>query len=332
MAPWSERELIEKIRTASQGLSAGLIKSIGDDCCEVTSSGSFLVSTDSLVDGVHFDRSFHPARLLGRKSIAVNLSDIAAMGGKPRFVLLSLCLPPKLEWYWISSWLDGVLEMLLEHNCVLIGGDTVKAQELVLGVTVLGEAPETGSLYRDTAAEGDSVWVSGPLGSAAAGLKILQKKSGNPKCFVDKEPQKWAALLAAHLNPRPRVSLGRELAACGMVTAMQDISDGIATDLAHICKASDVSASIRSSALPFLPELESAAEFLEVSLLDLMLRSGEDYELLFTVRKGAESAFEKQVCINHTKIRKIGEIGCGAGVILQGDGGDVDIAFQGYEH
>ncbi len=332
MAPWSERELIEKIRTASQGFSTGLIKSIGDDCCEVTSPGSFLISTDSLVDGVHFDRSFHPANLLGRKSIAVNLSDIAAMGGNPRFVLLSLCLPLNLEWCWISSWLDGVLEILLEHNCILVGGDTVKAQELVLGVTVLGEAPETGSLYRDTAAVGDSIWVSGPLGSAAAGLKILQKKKENPEIFGDKKPQQWPALLAAHLNPRPRVSLGRELAACGMVSAMQDISDGVATDLAHICKASAVSASIRSQALPFLPELETAAEFLRVPLQDLMLRSGEDYELLFTVKKGAESAFEKLICTKHQQISKIGEIGCGAGVILLGDEGDVDITFQGYEH
>lgn len=332
MAPWSERALIEKIRTASFGKGLGLIKSIGDDCCEVASPGSFLISTDSLVDGVHFDRSFHPAHLLGRKSIAVNLSDIAAMGGDPRFVLLNLCLPPDLEWQWISSWLDGVLEILSEYNSVLIGGDTVKARELAFGVTVLGEAPETGSLYRDTAEVGDSVWVSGPLGSAAAGLKLLQEQKKNPGFLTEQKLEQWTALVAAHLDPKPRVSLGRTLAACGMVTAMQDISDGLATDLAHICTASAVSASIKASALPFLQELEVAAEFLGIPVLDLMLRSGEDYELLFTVKQGQESAFTELVASIHPHICKIGDIGRGTGVILEQGDKRVDISYQGYEH
>lgn len=165
MAAWSERRLIEKIRLATNGASNGLLKSIGDDCCEIQTAGSMLISTDSLVDSVHFDRAFHPPHLLGRKTVAVNLSDIAAMGGKPRFVLLSLCLPEKLEWEWISAWLDGVLEILSEHDCVLIGGDTVKAKEAAFTITVIGEPVGGSAIYRNGAKDGDTVWVSGFLGS-----------------------------------------------------------------------------------------------------------------------------------------------------------------------
>jgi thiamine-monophosphate kinase len=333
VAPWSERALIEKIRTASKGNDPGLLHSIGDDCCEVVAPGSFLLSTDSLVDGVHFDRSFHTAHLLGRKSIAVNLSDIAAMGGTPRFVLLSLCLPVDLEWQWISSWLDGALEMLSQHNCILIGGDTVKARELVFGITILGEPPANGALYRSTAMVGDSVWVSGPLGAAGAGLQLLQQKKDKcPSSADNMDSGQWHALFKAHLDPSPRVALGTELAGCGMVTAMQDISDGLATDLAHICDASAVSAVIQSSLLPHLPELEAAAQILGTDSVNLMLRSGEDYELIFTVRKGAEAAFRDTFGSSHGELFCIGEIGAGTGVVLQSHGREEDISYQGFEH
>lgn len=329
MAAWTERRLIEKIRKASVCSDKGLLKSIGDDCCEVSAPGSFLISTDSLVAGIHFDSSFHPPHLLGRKSIAVNLSDIAAMGGRPRFVLLSLCLPEDLEWHWISCWLDGVLEILSEFHCVLIGGDTVKAKELVVGVTVLGEPLPSGAVYRNTAREGDTVWVSGPLGSAGCGLKLLMLEKMQPGSLV---PGSWDSLLAAHLNPVPQIELGLKLAECGMVTAMQDISDGLATDLAHICKASGVSASIQMQSLPYLPELCSAAELLNVSVEDLILRSGEDYQLVFTVQKGKEDAFVKRFCKGNVKLARIGEIRSGKGVFLQKETATEDITFQGYEH
>jgi thiamine-monophosphate kinase len=329
VAAWSERMLIEKIREASKRSDSGLLKSIGDDCCEVIAPDSLLISTDSLVDGIHFDRSFHPPHLLGRKSIAVNLSDIAAMGGKPRFILLSLCLPEHLDWDWISSWLDGVLEILGEFDCILIGGDTVKAKELVLTVTVLGEPVSGGAIYRDGAGDGDSVWVSGPLGSAGCGLKLLTYEKQHPGVT---ETDSYHSLIAAHLNPVPQITLGLELARSGLVTAMQDISDGLATDLAHICKASGVSAYIQAESLPFLPELSSAAELLDVSLEDLILRSGEDYQLVFTVKKGEEAALERLTRKGNYEIAKIGEIRSGKGVFLKRETATVDISFQGYEH
>ena len=330
MAAWSERSLIEKIRSASKQPDKGLLKSIGDDCCEVVASGSFLISTDSLVDGIHFDRSFHPPHLLGRKSIAVNLSDVAAMGGKPRFILLSLCLPEDLEWEWISAWLDGALEILSEFDCVLIGGDTVKAKELVFTVTVLGEPVEGGAIYRNTADVGDSIWVSGPLGSAGCGLKILTHEKQHPgKVSLDS----FTPLLNEHLNPLPQVTLGMALARTKMVTSMQDISDGLATDLAHICKASNVSAHIQSLSLPFLPELALAAEALDENVESLILCSGEDYQLVFTVKEGEEEAFLNCVQDGDKTLVKIGTIQSGKGVFLHRDDGTTkDITFQGYEH
>jgi thiamine-monophosphate kinase len=326
---WSEHILIERIRKACRGTAEGLLTSIGDDCCEVKASGSFLISTDSLVDSIHFDRSFHPPHLLGRKSIAVNLSDIAAMGGRPRFVLLSLCLPENLEWDWLSSWLDGALEILHEYDCMLIGGDTVKSSELAFNVTVLGEPVDNKAIYRSGAEKGDTVWVSGSLGSAGAGLGLLSRNQSKPG-FGDNPL--FASFLEAHLNPVPRVALGMQLVRSGVVSSMQDISDGLATDLAHICKASGVSSLIYSERLPHGPELQTAADLLETKIENLLLRSGEDYQLLFTVKKGKENELLDSLEVKNQGITKIGEIRSGNGVFLQNKTEITEITFQGYEH
>lgn len=329
MTAWSERMLIDRIREGSKGSATGLIMSIGDDCCEVRSPGSFLISTDSLIDSIHFDRSFHPPHLLGRKSIAVNLSDIAAMGGRPRFVLLSLSLPEELSWEWISAWLDGVFEILSEYDCLLIGGDTVKSRELAFTVTVLGEPVGDGAIYRTGAKEGDTVWVSGPLGSAGAGLALLSRYCLDQGMSAD---TRFEALYDAHLNPVPRITLGQELAHSGLVSSMQDISDGLATDLAHICKASGTSAHIYAERLPCLPELQVAADVLKVEIENFILRAGEDYQLLFTVRKGNEDAFSQLFQGNAPEMARIGEIVSGRGVFLQTNSKKEDISFQGFEH
>jgi len=326
---WSERELIRKIRQACNGSSAGLIKGIGDDCCEVEAHGAWLISTDTLVDSIHFDRSWHLPHLLGRKSVAVNLSDIAAMGGRPRFILLSLCLPEDLDAEWISHWLDGVLEILREYDCLLIGGDTVQGRALVLTVTVLGEPVGKGAVYRSGAKVGDTVWVSGPLGSAGCGLKLFAAEKEQPGLL---DLSRWQSLLDAHLDPLPCITLGMELAESGLVTAMQDISDGIATDLAHICQASGTGALIHFEQLPFLPELRSATQVLGLKIEDLMLRSGEDYQLVFTLPMGCEKELVQLMEEKGRKVFKIGEIRAGQGVFLQTESGEEEISFQGYEH
>lgn len=329
MTAWSERELIRKIRQACNASSDGLIKGIGDDCCEVAAHGAWLISTDTLVDSIHFDRSWHLPHLLGRKSIAVNLSDIAAMGGKPRFVLLSLCLPEELAEEWISLWLDGALEILREYDCLLVGGDTVQGRELVVTVTVLGEPVGKGALYRSGAKEGDTVWVSGPLGSAGAGLELFAAEKKQPGSL---DLTRWQSLLDAHLNPSPCITLGMDLAESGLVTAMQDISDGIATDLAHLCQASGTGALIHAELLPFLPELSTAAAALDLKIEDLILRSGEDYQLVFTVRRECEKELVRFLAEKGREVLRIGEIRTGQGVFLQTESGEEEISFQGYEH
>ncbi len=329
MAAWSERKLIERVRQNAAKGSADVLLGIGDDCCELATAAHTLLSTDTLVDSVHFDTSFHPPYLLGRKSIAVNLSDIAAMGGIPRFVLLSLCLPRDLEQQWIDTWMDGALSMLREFDCILVGGDTVTGHNLVFTVTVLGESVAEGAIYRSGTTVGDSVWVSGCLGSAGAGLELLNFRKKNS---LEVDVNLWKMLCDAHLNPEPQIALGQKLAGSKRVTAMQDISDGLATDLAHICHASNVSAKIDFSLLPRHKSLQGAAEFLGMKMDDLMLRAGEDYQLVFTVRKGEDEAFIDYLASEKQLVTEIGKIEKGQGLFLQTGETVENIAFQGYEH
>jgi thiamine-monophosphate kinase len=334
MAHLSERALIRLIRDASFASSPALIRGIGDDCAAFGHSGAgeWLITTDTLVEGVHFDRHWHPPELLGRKSIAVNLSDIAAMGGWPRFVLLSLCVPLSLDAQWLQDWFTGFSAMLAEYGCVLIGGDTVRSAELVISVTVIGESVSGRILYRSGARPGDIVYVGGPLGSAAAGLALFQKAK-EEKTEAARWSQ-WQALLDAHLNPEPQVALGQRLAACPCVTAMQDISDGVATDLAHICEESGVSSILYAERLPFLSVLDDATTFAGKEKLDLLLKGGEDYQLLFTVDPDRERELQEQLPDDlYRRLIPVGIITEGRGVLLeQQDGSRSDITFQGYEH
>ncbi len=337
MAGLSELALIRLIREASGGTAPGLIQGIGDDCAVFGESGDtlaqqWLITTDTLVDLVHFDRQWHSPELLGRKSIAVNLSDIAAMGGTPRFVLLSLCLPPALDAQWLQRWFSGAREIMAEYGCVLIGGDTVAGRDLVISVTVIGEACGRQIVYRSGARPGDIVYVSGPLGSAAGGLALLQKAKWQEPS-PEQWPQ-WQALLDAHLNPAPQIKLGQYLAGSGAVTAMQDISDGLATDLAHICQESGTGSTVYADRLPSLPVLDLAAAFVAQEKLDLVLKGGEDYQLLFTVHPSRQQELEASLLtsLNH-QIYPIGIITEGQGVTLENnDGSRSDISFQGYEH
>jgi thiamine-monophosphate kinase len=329
---FSERKIIEQIRNMTAGSPVtGLIKGIGDDCSVFggSPSGTWLISTDMLVDGIHFNRKWHPPRLLGRKSIAVNLSDIAAMGGIPRFVLIAMSLPGDVTSPWLCQWLEGVSEILAEYNCTLIGGDTVTGRELNISVTVLGEQHPAGSVYRSGAKEGDTVWVSGPLGSSMAGLAILTSCE-----MAGRGPETgWQELVDSHLNPVPQIEFGQALCASRYVTAMQDISDGVATDLSHICRESGVSALIDEDRLPSLLVLDAACQALQLQKLDCILRGGEDYQLVFTIGKGREKAFEALLQEQGRSAFPIGVIEKGEGLFLRNrDGRREEITYQGYEH
>ena len=326
----SEREIIRLASQRSNLKVGGLVKGIGDDCAVFGSSadGSWLVTTDTLVEGVHFDMTFHPPQLLGRKCVAVSLSDIAAMGGVPRFILISISIPTNIPDTWLTSWLDGVTEIAEEYNCSLIGGDTVQAGELSITVTLLGEAGSSGVIYRSGAGEDDTVYVSGYLGDSAVGLELLQSQ------LAGAEDDKWPEFIKAHLDPVPQVYLGQQLAQSGLVTSMQDISDGLATDLSHICHESGLAAILTEPSLPQNPRLKKVAEVVNKDILDLQLFSGEDYQLVFTVQYGRESEVESMLAESHGQpIHAVGRLRKGSGVQLrQIDGELLDITFKGYEH
>ncbi len=325
--PVGEREIIARIRQAA-GNSGDLLVGIGDDCAVYKAGPDriSLVTTDTMVEGVHFDRSWHPPVALGRKAAAVNISDIAAMGGQPRFALLSLALTSAFGGQWLDAFMAGFLAVLAEYGVVLIGGDTVQGgHESVLSVTVLGEMDEAELITRKGARAGDVVLVSGFLGEAAAGLSLcrlgLSHDSG------------WQPLVSAHLDPVPQVALGRVLAESGVVHAMQDLSDGLATDLAHICTESGVAAVVVADKIPLSPLLHEAAKICGQSPLDWALAGGEDYQLLFTV--GEQQVAELSSLVRAQTGRElfaVGRIVEGQGVFIEEAGQRREISYRGYEH
>ena len=325
--PGGEREIIARIRQAA-GSSGDLLLGIGDDCAVYKTAPDrvSLVTTDTMVEGVHFDLAWHPPLALGRKAASVNISDIAAMGGLPRFALLSLALTPTFGSHWLDAFMTGFLAELAEHGVALIGGDTVQSgHESVLSVTVLGEMEEAELLSRKGARDGDVVLVSGFLGEAAAGLALC-------RLGLAHEPG-LQPLVGAHLDPVPQVALGRVLAVSGLVHAMQDISDGLATDLAHICAESGVGAVVTAEKIPLSPLLRQAAETCGQSPLDWALSGGEDYQLLFTTGEQQVAALRKMVWEKTGReLFAVGRITEGQGVFLEEAGQRREISYRGYEH
>ncbi|NLZ16975.1 MAG: thiamine-phosphate kinase [Desulfobulbaceae bacterium] len=309
-----------------------LLMGPGDDCAVIRKCGSRvqLLSMDTLVEAVHFDRCFHPPELLGRKVISVNVSDIAAMGGIPTLVLLSAGLPPGFDANWVLAFNQGLLEACQHYNCSLIGGDTVASPGgFSFTITILGEMEESAVLYRDRAREGDTVFVSGFLGLSAGGLALL--KAG----FSAREPQ-FAELISQHLNPTARVQLGAALANSGLVHAMMDSSDGLATDLAHICSASQLGAQILAEQLPISDNLREAARLCRADPLDWALRGGEDFELIFTAPPQAAAALRELGNDCSVQIHAIGVMDRGEGLrLLEQDGVaccETFLTHQGYDH
>jgi len=324
---FAERTIIAAIARQQVGTAADLVRGIGDDCAVVRKAGGLvdLWTTDALVEGVHFDLAWHPPGLLGRKAASVNISDIGAMGGKPRFALLALGLPAACRKEFLDKMVAGFLDVLAEHDMALVGGDTVYSGErLMLSITVCGEMAEKQVCYRSAARPGDLVWVSGCLGNAACGLELCRQGMQGQ--------EEYASLCRAHLDPQPQVRLGRMLAESGLVHAMMDISDGLATDLAHICKESGAGAEIMADDVPLADELKKAAAALQLSSMQLALQGGEDYQLVFTAAAENSGPLRNLSREAGVDIACVGRIVAGEGVILRQDGAWLDITFRGYEH
>ncbi len=255
------------------GIGARITAGIGDDCAVLRPppGHEILVTTDFTLEGIHFRREWHAPEVVGNRCLARGLSDIAAMGGEPLAAFLSLALPRDLPQAWVRRFVRGLVALGMKYSAPLAGGDTAESPNGILAdIVVVGSVPKGKAVLRSGARPGDRVYVSGELGSSAAALMEMRarpKKKLNPREY------------RRHFSPEPRIKLGRILREKGLATAMIDLSDGLSTDLGHICEESGVGADIAADLIPRArvgkPEHEVA--------LELALHGGEDYELLFTV-------------------------------------------------
>lgn len=330
-AHWSELDLIKRFAESCRIGKKQLITGIGDDCAVIHPDGAeaWVLTTDMLVDTVHFDTGWHPAFQLGRKCLAVNLSDIAAMGAIPHYIMLSVALPDTSEPLWLERWMQGLTSMINEFDCALIGGDTVRGEQLTISITALGTIARDRVVLRSTAGPGESIFVSGYLGSAAAGLILCRDKAVLP--IVDEGLA--APFIKHHLDPLPDVFCGSLLARSGLVTAMQDLSDGLATDLAHIADQSRLAAVVDAKRLPGHPDLRKLCRLIDRHPIDLQVAGGDDYHLVFTVKKGADrELIDYLTRHNGPPVYEIGRTEPGSGVHLQHDGASSDITYRGFQH
>ncbi len=329
-----ERDLIKIIQGFCGTTDSQVIKGIGDDCAVVAgiNDKAWLITMDTLVESIHFDLAWHPPEKLGRKCVSVNVSDIAAMGGRPKFVLLSLGLPSDFKESWFEPFSRSLVAACQEYGCVLIGGDTVKTTaEMMVSLTVIGEAAADKVVYRGNAKIGDIVWVDAPLGLAAAGLELCKRG----KNFT--QDPGMQLLVEAHLNPNACLELGALLGESGLVNAMMDISDGIATDLAHLCSESGSGALVEADKLEIHPDLQRAAKLINQEPLEMILAGGEDYHLLFTAAAANTEQLATLTKSRGFSIYPIGVIESQKGVRLlrkdhNGKPWFKDIAYHGYDH
>ena len=323
----SEFELIrrhfERPAGAQSPGASGVLLGVGDDCALMARTpGTVLaVSTDMLVEGRHFSAG-DDARLLGHKALAVNLSDLAAMGATPRWATLALALPAADE-AWLRDFSAGLFALADRHGLSLVGGDTTRGP-LNLCITVMGEVPEGAALRRDGARAGDEVWVSGELGAAALGLACVQGQ------VALQAPERAHALARLHA-PEPRVALGLRLR--GLASAAIDVSDGLAGDLGHILARSRVSARIEFARLPRPGAFARLGDrALEARCL---LSGGDDYELAFTAPAASHTALRAlsdELGLALTCIGRIEPAGPGPALqVLEADGQVLPVA-GGYDH
>ena len=302
--------------------AANAVLGVGDDCAlvDVTNGMDLAVSTDTMVSGTHFFPDVDP-EALGHKALAVNLSDIAAMGGLPYWAMLALTLP-NVDHAWLAAFAKGFFDLAQEYNVSLIGGDTTRGQTLVLTVTIMGEVPAGAALRRSGATVGNDVWVSGNLGDAALAVAHRYGKVVLEKADYDE------ALLRLY-EPTPRVALGQALR--GLATAAIDVSDGVLQDLGHICRLSGVGATVDLDKIPV--SSIGAKHINSEAGRDAIIAGGDDYELCFTAPRNSRESIEDLQEVLGVPLTRIGRIKRGKGVSLLGpDDKPVKIDGRGYDH
>jgi thiamine-monophosphate kinase len=326
--PASENKLIRQLQARYPVESRFLQKGIGDDAAIIRPDGAkeyWVLTTDMLVEEIDFRREWTTPRQLGRKSISVNLSDLAAMGARPRFFTVSLAIPPDVSEGWILGFHDGMTEKGDTLGAHLIGGDLSRSvKHIVISISAVGETLNRKVLYRSGGRPGDLLYVTGILGRSAAGLMLLQAGDTRSRSRSKKEA------LQAHHQPEPRCETGLWLAQSGLVSCMMDLSDGLSMDLPRLCDASGTGAEIRMSALPVFAESASWG----CDPVDRALHGGEDYELLFAVPQSKSRLLEKAYPSNLPRISRIGTLSRDVGNtwITQEDQGRQPLLPRGFDH
>ena len=321
-------DLLAEMISASQDKNAAayqkLVIGIGDDAAAWRGDSSTqLATTDSLFQDVHFRLSTTPWYELGWKALAVNLSDIAAMGGVPQYALVSLALPPDTEVDDVKALYQGMIEMAQQFEVALIGGDTCRAPLVSITITVLGSVKDKDGrmLTRSAARPGDKIAVTGALGAAAAGMEMLDKK-------LQLDAESSRQLRQAFLQPEPRVVEGQQLVALGVKAAI-DISDGLTSDLKHICGASNVGARVEVERIPIAPAVKM---HFNDRALALAAAGGEDYELLFTASEEKIAKVKTTLSCPVTIIGEVVAEGPGNVALVDARGAPVDLEKSGWEH
>jgi len=323
----SENRIVDLLKRRFSGRSPFLEKGIGDDAAVIRPSGAkerWIVTTDMLLENVDFRRDWQTAAELGWKSLAVNLSDLAAMGVRPRFYIVSLALPVDIKEPWIASFYTGMRSVGNKNGAVLIGGDLSGSPKGIdISITAIGETQHRKIVYRTGGRPGDRVYVTGILGCAAAGLLLLKNGVRRGRTTAERQA------LAAHRKPRPRCAAGEWVAQNDFARAMMDLSDGLSMDLPRLCRASGTGARVYASRLP---RVEGGG--LAFDPLELALHGGEDFELLFCISPRKARALESTWPSGFPPIHCIGSLEPGTEVVLMEAPGKSSrpLAEHGYDH
>ncbi len=328
----TEDELIAAITRLLSGSQPGVVVGVGDDAAVIEPGrGQQVLTTDLLIEGVHFERASISPRDLGAKAVTVNVSDIAAMGGSPRAALAGIGLAPDVEAAWVMELYGGMRDACAEYALALVGGDTNRADLVVVSVTVVGEVSPGRAVTRSAARIGDAIVVTGALGAAAGGLALSRAQ---PAAMTAALSSPWGrALLDALARPVARVGEGQTLAQSG-AHAMMDLSDGLAKDLSRLCLASGVGARVELAAVPVAEPLRAGAASLGVDALELALGGGEDYELVATLdptdAEAARRVLDERFGVTLTTVGTIIE---GEGLVAVGDDGrETPLGSKGWDH
>lgn len=315
-------DIVNKTRDSKNPSWQQLIIGIGDDAAAWHGDSAIqLATTDSLVQDVHFNLGTFSWEDLGWKAMAANLSDIAAMGGSPKYALVSLALPGELETDCIASLYHGMVNIANQYRVAIVGGNIAAADKAVITITLFGSVEGTNMLTRSAAMPGDRIAVTGYPGLSAAGLRMLQGK-------LNFDTETSQLLKQAHLRPMPRVKEGQALLRNGVRAAI-DISDGLIADLTHICKASKVGAQIREDLLPVHPAVK--VNF-KSDWPQLVLAGGEDYELLFAANSRAITKVKQALSCPATVVGEITEVMPGQVTVLDATGKSTPWQQAGWEH